>query len=111
MMEKIECHWCGCEMTPTVIGHFDDGSTFINVFCTSFCEMESLTDVRFRKRSILKAIFTEAMCDAYLSLTSNQLLNNQILSVTFCTALSLSSTKVKATDIYISVMNIEKKEG
>lgn len=65
MMEKIECHWCGCEMTPTVIGHFDDGSTFVNVFCTSFCEMESLTDGRFRKRSILKAIFTEAMCDAY----------------------------------------------
>lgn len=66
-MNKPTCSWCGVEISPVVLGHYPDGTEHINAFCTTWCEMETLTNGLFRKRSLLKVIFTEQMCDRFFN--------------------------------------------
>ena len=58
-MNKPTCNWCEVEISPIVLGHYPNGTEFISTFCTTFCEMESMTNGLFRKRSLLKDLFTK----------------------------------------------------
>lgn len=64
-MNKPTCNWCEVEISPVVLGLYPDGTEHVNAFCTTWCEMEKLTNGLFRKRSLLKDIFTKSMCDEF----------------------------------------------